>query len=131
MRGLYDMFTGIDQLLDWLPGQVGGSSVRSTISVATIAAGLGVVALGPALLTIASAATPDHDRPVLVIVAPWQNGASIVEAAGGRSLGITGAPMGVLARFTDPGFIARLSDAGAWAVLDGGALAEICGVELI
>ncbi len=105
--------------------------MRSTISVAAIAVGLGVVALGPALLTVASAAAPGHDGPVLVIVAPWRSGASIVEAAGGQPLGISEAPMGVLARFADPDFIARLSDAGAWAVLDGRALAEICGVELI
>ncbi len=80
------------------------------------------LALAPAL--VLGAAAPREGAPVLVI-AP--GAAAVVEAAGGQLVGLSRAPLAVLAAADAPGFAARLRAAGAWSVHDGERLAVLCG----
>ena len=74
------------------------------------------------------AAPPPAQGPRLVLHAPWADGGALVLAAGGAPIGLFTAPMGLLAIAEDAAhFDARLRAAGAWGVLDGTALALICG----
>ncbi|WP_375259643.1 hypothetical protein [Citreimonas sp.] len=69
--------------------------------------------------------------PVLVIAAPWgQGAAAIVTGAGGRPLGPVSAAFGTLATFDGAIPVADLRALGAWAVRDGTSIASICGVNL-
>lgn len=66
----------------------------------------------------------------LVIVPPWAasgGAAAVVQAAGGQEVGPRRAPFAVLAVLDAPD---SARQHGAWAVLDGRALAQICGVTL-
>ena len=64
--------------------------------------------------------------PVLVLAAPWTDGAALVAFAGGYAV-LTDAPprIGTVAHDHADGFVERLHDAGAWLVLDMDALAAI------
>lgn len=81
------------------------------------------VLAGPAALFAAPPAS--SGRPVLVI-AP--NPEAVVSGAGGRPVALGRAPLGTLAASAAPDFVSRLRKNGAWFVLDGRALAAICGV---
>ncbi len=79
--------------------------------------------------------TPRTDSPMLVIVPPWLDAASVVDGAGGRLIGPVRAPLAVFATVADGAghaatsdFVRRVRDEGAWWVTDGTALAAICGV---
>ena len=71
------------------------------------------------------------DAPLrLVIFAPWTDGPALVRRAGGALVGPRDAPMGALAYAEDrAAFDSRLRALGAWAVVDGTALARLCGVS--
>lgn len=71
---------------------------------------------------------PRPGEPVLVVAAPWSDGAGeVVARASGREIYPVRAPMAALAIFEDP---TLLNAAGAWLVLDGRRIAELCGVTL-
>jgi hypothetical protein len=74
------------------------SRMKAVASYSLVA--LGVIAClvtGP--MAFALSASPSGDGPVLVIAAPWNGGAaSVVQAAGGRIIGPTAAPLSVLCR---------------------------------
>lgn len=87
---------------------------------------LAVTLIGPIL---ALASTPlKADGPRLVIVPPWVNADVLVVQAGGQVIGPIQAPLGALAYSEKPNFDADLRKHGAIAVLDGAAIARICGV---
>ncbi len=80
---------------------------------------------GPAI--VLASAPVARDAPVLVI-AGWGGAAQAhVAAAGGRVIGPARAPFGLIAASADPGFADALRARGAWAVLDGGRIAALCG----
>jgi hypothetical protein len=82
----------------------------------------------PPLLGLAGA-TPSDDGPRLVLFPPWHDGAALVSQAGGSPVGPLEAPMGLLAFAADTAaFDRRVRKAGAWAILDGTALARLCGI---
>lgn len=93
--------------------------VGATLTIASLA--------GPVLAVTAAPPTPE--RPVLVLVAPWQDGLAIVRAAGGRPVGPTIARLGLLATSERLDFPGALRRAGALAVADGDAIATLCGVQ--
>jgi len=72
---------------------------------------------------------PPGVGPVLVLLAPWADGPALVEAAGGHIIGPARAPFALLAAWDTAGDETRALKHGAWAVLDGNALAAICGVD--
>ncbi len=83
------------------------------------------LATGPVALLMAGPARAG--QPALVVAPPWGLGADgIIAAAGGRAIGPVAAPLARLAVLDSPG---RARAAGAWAVLDAGALASLCGFE--
>ncbi len=73
------------------------------------------------------ASAPKAGAPVLVLLPPWVDGPSVVEAAGGRVIGPMSAPFALLAYGDDPGFADRLQIAGALNVSDASILSELCG----
>jgi len=88
--------------------------------VATVAAP--AIALG--------SAAPDADAGLLLVIGA--DAAELARSAGGSPIGPWQAPFGTLAAAPPEhaaGFAQRLSDAGAWIVLDGAAAAAICGAR--
>lgn len=84
----------------------------------------------PPVLGLA-ATPPVGEAPRLVLFAPWADGAALVRQAGGRPIGPLEAPMGVLAVAEDTAaFDRRVRAAGAWTVIDGRAIARLCGVSV-
>ena len=78
-------------------------------------------------MAFALSASPSGDGPVLVIGPPWDGGAAgVVQAAGGRIIGPTAAPLSVLATGASTEIFRQ---AGAWMVLDAAALNAICDWE--
>lgn len=76
-----------------------------------------------------AAAPPRPDAPILVVVAPWTDLGALVAAAGGVLIGPRIAPLGSLTSATHPDYITALGDQGAWLILDGALLANLCGVN--
>lgn len=87
------------------------------------------VGFPPALMLFA--APQPADGPVIILHAPWVDGADLVRAAGGWAVGPLQAAMGTFAVSDNmETFRAGVRAAGAWAVLDGAALAGLCGLPL-
>lgn len=85
------------------------------------------LALVPAVML--TSATPVLGQPVLVVAPPWSGGAAAVIArADGLPIGPEGAPFASLSANTDPAYVTQLQTAGAWLVLDGSVIAEICNI---
>ena len=85
------------------------------------------LAAGPVLAALA--APPPADGPLLAVVAPWRDAAEVARAAGAAPVGLA-APMALLVTGEGADLPARLRAAGAWAVLDGAALAALCGAAV-
>ncbi len=88
---------------------------------------LGLIMTGP-LLALASVPV-GKDGIVLVVSPPWRDVDRVIDAAGGRRIGPVTARFGGLATGEGAEFVARLRQVGAWAVLDGTAIATLCGWE--
>lgn len=92
----------------------------------------------PAMLFIATLAVPPMlalsvmppptDGPVIVLTLPWQDGAAMIESAGGRLIGPEQGRLRNLAS-GDAAFIERLSGAGALSVLPARDGWLFCGVS--
>lgn len=88
-----------------------------------------IIVLSGPMIVVASA-TPSQDD-IRLVVSGWGRAASDrVETAGGHVIGPVRAPFGILAQSNDPEFSNRLHALGAWAVIEGGRIASICGVDL-
>lgn len=70
---------------------------------------------------------PPTDGIVLVVAPPWHDAAAIIDTAGGRLVGPATTWLGAFATSDAADFAERLRAAGAWASLNGTALAELCG----
>lgn len=88
---------------------------------------LGLSLTGP--VTALFSLPPASHGLVLVLAPPWTDRDGPIASAGGREVGARGAPLGTLAQADDPGFGDRLRAAGPFLVLDGRALASLCGVS--
>jgi len=70
---------------------------------------------------------PQPDGIALVISLPWgRDAARVVDDAGLQQATLQRAPMGVLAALTDTKSIDRLYENGAWMVVDGRNILELC-----
>ncbi len=67
--------------------------------------------------------------PVLVVARPGTDLTELIEASGGWVVGVTRAPLAVMGVSDDDAFEQRLKRNGAWAILDGEALAWLCGEQ--
>ncbi|CUH88342.1 hypothetical protein PH5382_02277 [Phaeobacter sp. CECT 5382] len=66
-------------------------------------------------------------EPVLVVTLPWgPSAASIVSSAGLFEISPETAPFGALTVLTNPADAKRLRENGAWFVLDGKTVAQLC-----
>lgn len=78
--------------------------------------------------TVALMSLPPADSGlVLVVSPPWVDRDGAIARAGARALGTTISLLGTLVQADSPGFGASLRAAGPFLVLDGGALASLCG----
>ncbi|WP_424932467.1 hypothetical protein [Amaricoccus macauensis] len=87
----------------------------------------GGVLAGPILAVSQSAPMPGE--VVVVAVPPWApSPEDLVARAGGHMVGPERTAVAALAVSEDPAFPDTLRGLGAWLVLDGRSLANICGV---
>lgn len=89
---------------------------------------LGIAALGASgAIGLTAVRMPDGAAPMLVVTAPWGDGAAeIVARAGGRPIGPVEAPLAV---FAEGASAAAFRAAGAIAVLPASALSFLCEGE--
>ena len=92
------------------------------------ALGLGLALAGPILplLTLPSKV----GGIVLVVSPPWADPLAVIRNASGRPIGPERTVLGYFATSETPGFTDRLRAAGAWAILDGDAVASLCGWDI-
>ena len=85
-------------------------------------------AIGASLLAAAGAFAPARaGAPVLVIAPPWAGGAAaVLDQVGGQEIAPIRAPFAVMGILDNP---AEARRAGAWAVWDASALAQLCGFD--
>lgn len=81
---------------------------------------------GP-VLAVANA-QPVTGSVSLVIGSPWKSSMDIITETDGQLVGPYSLRIGALAASDDPEFINDLKSAGAWFILDGDRLAQMCGV---
>lgn len=70
-------------------------------------------------------AVPVQGAPVVALVAPWADRQAMLAAADARQIGIRAAPFALLAA-GDGDVAGRLRAAGAWMVMNGRAVAQLC-----
>ena len=85
-----------------------------------------VVCAGGLVALASSVAVPGE--PVLVLsIRGIELRENLVLQSGGRLIGLAAAPLASLAVSSDPAFIRRLRSTGTVLVLDGRAIAQLCG----
>ncbi len=85
------------------------------------------VGLSP-LLALAAQQGVGIGVPVLVIANPWYGTADeVISRAGLVEISPERAPLGALTMLDDPDDASRLRKNGAWFVIDGELIAQICG----
>ncbi|AML51612.1 hypothetical protein [Falsihalocynthiibacter arcticus] len=85
---------------------------------------LGLLA-APAAVVLSAPVT--EGQVMLIVAPPWQNAQDIILRAKADSVGPKTAPFAAFAASDTPGLEARLKHAGAWAVLDGQIISQLCG----
>lgn len=85
------------------------------------------VLVGPVVALLGAGAS--GTGPWLVVIPPWVEAEALVARAQARLIGPAQAPFGHLVAAADAGAPLRLGDAGAWAVVDAKAVAQLCGVN--
>lgn len=89
-----------------------------------VATALGLEVANVALAAQLPATDGILEEPVLVVAPPWSGGAeAVVTTAGGSIVGLTQAPLSVLATGASA---SDFRQSGAWFLLDPGALSYFC-----
>ncbi|WP_158585635.1 hypothetical protein [Pseudooceanicola sediminis] len=83
--------------------------------------------MGPAVMVLSLPAA-SHGL-VLVLGPPWADRARAIEGAGGRGIGPVTTIVASLAQADNPDFGSRMRAAGPFLVVDGQAVASLCGVS--
>ncbi len=83
--------------------------------------------MGP-VVTLLSLPPASHGL-VLVMAPPWIDREAAIARAGGNGVGPVAAHLASLAQSDDPEFGDRLRAAGPFLVVDGQAVASLCGVQ--
>jgi len=100
-----------------------------TTHVQYLPVGLAALACVTVLPVMAVLATPlQEGGPRLVLAGPGADLTQIIEHSGGWVVGMSRAPLTMMAASDVDGFEDRLRENGAWAILDGENLAWLCGV---
>jgi hypothetical protein len=69
---------------------------------------------------------PEAGEIALVIAAPWGDAAGIADRANVSEVAPESAPLGVLVALDSPQSVARLYSQGAWLVIDGKGVLDLC-----
>ena len=87
-----------------------------------------VIVVCSPVLTLLSIPRPQAGDIALVIAAPWENAAGIADRADVREVAPERAPLGVLVALEGPHSVDRLYSQGAWLVIDGKRVLELCAI---
>lgn len=88
---------------------------------------MGLMGAFAAPIAVLFSAPVAEGNVVLVIAPPWGNPADIISNAGADLLGPETAPFAAFASSDVLELESRLMRAGAWAVLDGQKISNLCG----
>jgi hypothetical protein len=94
---------------------------------ALIVASIVMVICSP-ILSLLVMPRPQAGDIALVIAAPWGNAAGIADRADVQEVAPERAPLGVLVALDSPQSVARLYSQGAWLVIDGKRVLELCAI---
>lgn len=89
---------------------------------------MGLMSLLAAPASVLVSASAKEGSVMLVVAAPWRDAATIISDAGADIIGPQTSPFAAFAASEAAGTVARLKRAGAWAVLDGQIISQMCGV---
>lgn len=89
---------------------------------------MGLMGVFAAPVGVLVSAPVTDGQAMLIIAAPWVDTSEIIRKAGAAQIGPQSAPLGALAYSEESGLENRLREAGAWAVLDGRVISQLCGV---
>ncbi len=88
-----------------------------------------VIVISSPILTLLSDGRPQVGEVALVISAPWgPDAARIAEKAGVQEVAPERAPLGVLVALDSAQSVDRLYDSGAWLVINGRKVLELCSI---
>lgn len=88
---------------------------------------MSLLALLVAPAAVVFSAPVKEGQIMLVVAAPWHSAQEIILRAGADSVGPNSAPFAAFAASDTSNLEARLRRAGAWAVLDGRVISQLCG----
>lgn len=94
---------------------------------ALVVALMAIVICSPILPLVLQPA-PQTGDVALVLASPWGDAAWIADKAGLQEVAPERAPLGVLVALENPQSITRLYDHGAWLVIDGERVLELCAI---
>ncbi len=80
------------------------------------------------ILPLFMQAPPQVGGIALVIASPWGDAAWIAEKAGVHEVAPERAPLGVLVALASPESVTQLYANGAWLVIDGERVLELCAI---
>lgn len=86
-----------------------------------------VVGCSP-VLPLLLQAPPEIGEVALVVTAPWDNTANILDEAEVAEVAPQRAPFGALVLLDSPNSLDRLYASGAWFVVDGKRVLELCAI---
>lgn len=98
-----------------------------SLDTALIMASVVMVVCSP-ILSLLLLPPPQAGDVALVLAAPWEDAASIADRAEVREVAPERAPLGVLVALDSPQSVARLYSQGAWLVIDGKRVLELCAI---
>ncbi|TNJ45115.1 hypothetical protein [Phaeobacter sp. B1627] len=80
------------------------------------------------LLALLSAPAAVPGEPALVVSPPWKRAIDIVVSSDVPELATASSPLGALVVIPDARAIGRLFENGAWFVVDGKRIAQLCAL---
>ncbi|WIY24585.1 hypothetical protein [Parasedimentitalea psychrophila] len=99
------------------------------MSNVTLIIAAGVIVMISPILMLTSQGRPKAGQVALVISAPWgPNAAQIAEKSGVQEIAPERAPLGVLVALDSDQSVDRLYSNGAWLVINGKEVLELCSI---
>lgn len=99
------------------------------MSNVTLIIAAGVIVMISPILMLTSQGRPQAGQVALVISAPWgPTAAQIAEKAGVQEIAPERAPLGVLVALDSDQSVDRLYSNGAWLVINGKEVLELCSI---
>jgi hypothetical protein len=96
-------------------------------NAALVVVAMAIVICSP-ILALVTQAQPKVGGIALVVASPWRDAAQIAGNAGLQEVAPERAPLGVLVALESPQHITQLYAHGAWLVIDGERVLELCAI---